>query len=105
VTRIADGIEPRFGCMVEQNIPTPLDLASAPTTGYFYDALPGDYIVAVGLGNDELGYIIPPYDFIVDPFLPYLIEAPGHYEETNSAANRFDFFSGIVSDVTALLNR
>ena len=105
VTRIEAGVEPRFGCLVELNIPTPLDLANAPTTGYFYESLPGDYIVAVGLGNDELGYIPPPYDFIVDPFLPFLIEAPGHYEETNSAANRFDYFSGIVSDVNALLNR
>ena len=39
----------------------------------------------IGLGNDELGYIIPEYDFILDDLIPYFQEAEGdHYEETNS---------------------
>lgn len=42
-------------------------------------------LMIVGLANDELGYILPPSDFVVDPELPFLQEAPGdHYEETNS---------------------
>lgn len=39
----------------------------------------------VGLGNDELGYLVPPYDWKLHPQLPYFDEAEGdHYEETNS---------------------
>ena len=39
----------------------------------------------VGLGNDELGYIIPEYDFVLADSMPYFNEADGdHYEETNS---------------------
>jgi hypothetical protein len=39
----------------------------------------------IGLGNDEVGYIIPSYNFILSETLPYLDEADGdHYEETNS---------------------
>jgi len=46
-----------------------------------------------GLCNDELGYIVPPRDFMVHPDLPYLekIEdesGENHYEETNSAGIR-----------------
>ncbi len=46
-----------------------------------------------GLCNDELGYILPPRDFMVHPDLPYLekIEdesGENHYEETNSAGIR-----------------
>ena len=43
------------------------------------------YTWIIGLGNDELGYIIPNYDFELDLLLPYINEADGdHYEETNS---------------------
>lgn len=42
-------------------------------------------LLVVGLANDEIGYIVPPSDFVLDTQLPYLQEAPGdHYEETNS---------------------
>lgn len=47
-------------------------------------------MVTVGLANDELGYIVPPSQFLVDPRLPYLTETAKdalgetHYEETNS---------------------
>lgn len=42
-------------------------------------------LVIVGLANDEIGYIVPPSDFVLDAQLPFLQEAPGdHYEETNS---------------------
>ena len=46
-----------------------------------------------GLCNDELGYILPPDDFLVHPTLPYFerIEdeiGENHYEETNSAGIR-----------------
>ena len=46
-----------------------------------------------GLCNDELGYILPPRDYMVNPDLPYLdkiVDESGenHYEETNSAGIR-----------------
>lgn len=52
-------------------------------------ALAKDYgvedLVIIGLANDEIGYILPPSDFVLDESLPYLQEAEGdHYEETNS---------------------
>lgn len=42
-------------------------------------------LVIVGLANDEIGYILPPSDYLLDEELPYVKEAEGdHYEETNS---------------------
>ncbi|MCL2495086.1 MAG: hypothetical protein FWE98_05455 [Oscillospiraceae bacterium] len=46
-------------------------------------------LIIFGLANDELGYIIPPNDFILDEKLPFLERATDHggrrhYEETNS---------------------
>jgi hypothetical protein len=47
--------------------------------------MPGEYKMVFGLANDELGYIIPDYNYILHDGQPYLDEAPGdHYEETNS---------------------
>ncbi len=43
----------------------------------------GEFTV-VGLCDDEIGYIIPPADFLLDGENPYLEGAEGHYEETNS---------------------
>lgn len=46
-------------------------------------------LVIVGLANDEIGYIVPPTDFLVNEKLPYLErtmddKGEDHYEETNS---------------------
>ena len=46
-------------------------------------------LLVVGLANDEIGYIVPPSDFLVNEKLPYLervMDKKGedHYEETNS---------------------
>lgn len=46
-------------------------------------------LLIIGLANDELGYIIPPSDFLLNEKLPYvnrITDANGedHYEETNS---------------------
>lgn len=46
-------------------------------------------ILVFGLANDELGYVVPPNDFILNPTAPYLENARDkfnrkHYEETNS---------------------
>lgn len=44
-----------------------------------------DELMVIGLADDEIGYIVPPSDFVLDSELPYFQEAEGdHYEETNS---------------------
>lgn len=64
--------------------PLPPDLSLAPPGPYLLDRMTGDQNWIVGLGNDELGYIIPEYNFVLHPSVPYLLEAEGdHYEETN----------------------
>jgi len=47
-------------------------------------------LIVFGLGNDELGYILPPNDYMLDPEQPFVKEprdrhGRNHYEETNSA--------------------
>ena len=46
-------------------------------------------LLVVGLANDELGYIVPPSDFLLNEEIPYLdniedYKGENHYEETNS---------------------
>ena len=66
------------------------DLASAPAAPYLREIAAGsrtvvEYVYALGLTNDFLGYLIPPYDYELHPTSPYFEEADGdHYEETNS---------------------
>jgi hypothetical protein len=57
----------------------------------------------LGLANDELGYLIPAYDYVLDPSLPYLDEADGdHYEETNSLGpDAAPLISALVERLTA----
>ncbi len=62
----------------------PLDIADAPDPPYLHDLMDGEYKLVIGLANDELGYIIPDWEYELGA-LPYLSEAEGdHYEETNS---------------------
>jgi len=61
------------------------DLTKAPGGPYLREIIPGEYKFLLGLGQDELGYMVPLYDFMLDPEGPYLFSAPGdHYEETRS---------------------
>ena len=47
--------------------------------------MPGEYKMIIGLGNDEIGYLVPEYNYVLATSGPFLNEAPGdHYEETNS---------------------
>lgn len=70
---------------IDPDNPNPPDLAAAPAGPYLEERLGGDPGWIIGLGNDEIGYIIPEYDFVVVEGGAYLIEADGdHYEETNS---------------------
>lgn len=48
-----------------------------------------DHFMIAGLANDEIGYIVPPSDYALDPHAPFFREAEGdHYEETNSVGYR-----------------
>ncbi len=66
------------------------DLDLAPDGPYLQDRLLGQsdeitHTMVWSLANDELGYLIPDYNYVLHPSSPYLNEAPGdHYEETNS---------------------
>lgn len=74
--------------LLDPDNPMPPDLGAAPQGPFLIERLtpadaPRPWIV--GLGNDELGYIIPEYDFILAESMPYFEQADGdHYEETNS---------------------
>lgn len=61
------------------------------------------YRWALGLTPDELGYIVPKYDYELDPQNPYFNEAsPGdHYEETNSIGE--DVQDHLVGPILQLL--
>jgi len=66
----------------------PPDIAKAPAGPYFRDVVPGEYKFLVTIGQDELGYIIPTYDYKQD--------AEGqHYEESVSLGPSM---SGMVGD-------
>ena len=75
-----------YPCLIDPGNSHPPDLSLAPNTGFLKDVLPGEVFFVIGLGNDELGYIIPEYDFVLHEGAPYVARAPGrhHYEETNS---------------------
>jgi hypothetical protein len=71
--------------IVDLDQPNAADLSSAPAGPYLADEMDAAHTWVIGLGNDEVGYIIPSYNFILSETLPYLDEADGdHYEETNS---------------------
>lgn len=83
--------------------PNPPDLAKAPKGPYLRERL-GRHGVVVGLANDELGYIVPEYDFQATPTRTMLPKPPGtHYEETNSIGRRATPI--LLSALEALLRR
>jgi hypothetical protein len=68
--------------------PNPPDLSLAPSGPHLYERLEdngAEYPMVWGLTNDEIGYLVPSYNFqLADPGA-YLNEPEGdHYEETNS---------------------
>ncbi len=83
------------------------DINPAPLTKIAGD----DSLMFFGLANDEVGYIIPPNDFMLDETRPYLEHAYDrhsrkHYEETNSlgphTADRIaEIFSAMMKEVKA----
>jgi hypothetical protein len=69
----------------------PPDISKGPSGPVLRELVAGaQHTMIIGLGNDELGYIVPTYDFKLDEAAPYFDEAPGdHYEETNSIGPEF----------------
>lgn len=71
--------------LVKADNPNPPQLDSAPKGPYLRDRMQGEYPMLFGLALDEVGYIVPAYDFKLDDTSPWFEEAPGdHYEETAS---------------------
>lgn len=71
--------------LVDPNNKNPPDLTKAPKGPYLKERIPGKYKLFVGLGNDQLGYILPNWNWQLSQSNPYLEQAEGdHYEETNS---------------------
>ena len=65
------------------------DLMAAPQGPYLREIMlqnPGvKYPFVGGCVQDFLGYIVPAFNYVLDPNNPYFVEASGdHYEETNS---------------------
>lgn len=85
---IIGGYDGRFRAghpLITPDNPNPPDLSLAPKGPYLRERMKGSVRLVVGLANDELGYILPEYDFKIQPTLTLLPRLPGHhYEETNS---------------------
>lgn len=73
---------------IDMTSENPPDISLAPDGPFLKDILRSDgsqFQWLVGLGQDEVGYILPNYDYELAELSPYISEAPGeHYEETNS---------------------
>ena len=72
------------GSLQQEMDPTPL----AKTA----EAYGVEQLLVVGLSNDEIGYIVPPSDFLINEQMPYLerirdSKGEDHYEETNSVGS------------------
>ena len=81
-TYTPEGVE-----IVDETQTNPPDLDEAPSPPYLRDLVreEAEYTYLFGLTNDEIGYLIPPFDYELHPDDPYMDEAEGdHYEETNS---------------------
>lgn len=75
--------------LVQPTNPNPPKLDLAPKGPYLREQMKADVGIIVGLANDELGYIMPGYDFQTAGTRTMLPKPPGtHYEETNSIGPR-----------------
>jgi hypothetical protein len=74
---------------IDTSLPNAADPTMAPKPPYLRDLMPGQHRIVWGLAMDFFGYIVPQYNYVLDPVTPYLRDAPGdHYEETNSVGPR-----------------
>ena len=90
---------------IDAGNPNPPDLAAAPDSTPLKRVMPGEVVFLLGLGNDELGYMVPPYDYQLGT-PEYFDEAGGdHYEETNSIGRDFlPVSEGHLRDLAAKLS-
>jgi hypothetical protein len=75
--------------IMDETKPNHPDLSTAPKGPYLRDLVLANsgvrYPVLAGLAEDYIGYIVPAYNYVLNPDNPYLTEADGdHYEETYS---------------------
>ena len=71
--------------IIDPENPNPPDLTQAPTAPALKDLLGARFAIPLGLCQDEMGYLVPPYDFKLSETSAYIEDAEGdHYEETNS---------------------
>jgi hypothetical protein len=71
--------------IIDPDNENPPDLTKAPANEELRLRLNARFAMALGLCQDEMGYLVPTYDFKLNEASPYVDEAPGdHYEETNS---------------------
>jgi hypothetical protein len=72
--------------IVSDENPNPPDLGAAPAPPYLRERLGTRWAMPLGLCQDEIGYLVPSYDFkLAEGANAYLEQAEGdHYEETNS---------------------
>jgi hypothetical protein len=73
----------------DDSLPNLPDWERAPAPPYLRDLVLAndgvEYPICLGLAHDYVGYIVPAYNYVLDPSSPYLGRAPGHhYEETYS---------------------
>jgi hypothetical protein len=86
--------------------PNPPRFDEAPAPPYMRDlVLAHDgvrYPIAAGMAEDYVGYIVPAYNYALDPRDPYIVEAEGdHYEEVYSLGP--DVEAHVVHPILALL--
>ncbi|MBI4348004.1 MAG: hypothetical protein HY553_14200 [Elusimicrobia bacterium] len=75
--------------VVGETNPNPPPLAKAPKPPYLRQRLGTRHGIVVSLANDEIGYLVPEYDFQATASRSMLPQPQGtHYEETNSIGPR-----------------
>ncbi|OGR49841.1 MAG: hypothetical protein A2X37_11655 [Elusimicrobia bacterium GWA2_66_18] len=81
--------------------PDPPDLSQAPKGPFLRDLVKSPVPMLAGLANDELGYLVPAYDFKARQSKLMLPRMRGHhYEETNSIGPAA---TGLLSEAAARL--
>ena len=89
--------------MISEDNPNPPDLSQAPEGPYLKELMGKKYNWIIGLGNDELGYFVPSYNYKLSETSPFFAEATGdHYEETNSLGP--SAYPIIESEIHRMLN-
>lgn len=95
---------PMGAAIVDPEVENAPDLSMAPEPPYLRDLARADaeYVGIVSLGNDQIGYLLPDFDFVLDRRQPYIEQAEGeHYEETNSVG--IDGWQRVESQLVQLL--